>query len=129
MEQDYAFESVRSAGVLTNAYVAGEVLDYSNLNPALRNQLNIYVDFTIGSLTSASLKIEYSHDGSDYYQETFLSILGTAATGSLGVYTLTGTGKYIISIPIKASYIKISAIGTGTVTNSLMKIGAVVGTV
>jgi len=121
-------QSVRTAAILTNSYVAGTVLSYNNVNPALRNQLNILVDFTIGSLTSGSIKVEYSHDGSTYFQETFLSISGGTATASLGVYTFTGTGAYIISVPIKANYIKISAIGTGTVTNSSMTVNAVVGT-
>lgn len=120
---------VRAALILTNSYVAGTVLSYANLNPALRNQLNILVAFTIGSLTNGKIKVEYSHDGSAYFQETFLSINGTVATASLGDYTFGGSGNYIISIPIKANYIKISAVGTGTVTSSSMTIDAVVGTV
>lgn len=128
MQQDYSFKSIRSSLVLTNSYVAGTVLSYDNLNPALRNQLNIYVDFTIGSLTDGRIKVEYSDDGSDYYQDTFADVATGVATMTAGYYKFTGTGKYVISIPIKASYIKISALGTGTVTSSLMKIGAVVGT-
>jgi len=129
MNQDYALFPVRTALILTNSYVAGTVLSYANANPALRNQLNILVDFTIGSLTDGRVKVEYSHDGTTYFQETFLDIAGAVATGFLGEYKFTGTGKFIISIPIKANYIKISALGTGTVTSSLMTLSAVVGTV
>jgi len=120
--------AVRAAAILTNAYVAaGTVLNYSNANPALRNQLNLLVKFTKGSLTSASIKVEFSHDGVTYYQDTFESVSGGESTISNGVYTMTASGNYVISIPIKFSYIKVSAIGTGTVTSSELTIDAIVG--
>lgn len=120
---------IRAAAILTGAYVAGTVLSYANANPALRNQLNILAAFTIGSLTDAQIKVEYSHDGTTYYQETFEAVSATTSTLSLGVYKLSATGNYVISIPIKASYIKISAIGTGVVTGSSLKLDAVIGVV
>lgn len=129
MQQDYAVQAVRAAAILTGAYVAGTVLSYDNTNPALRNQLLLLVDFTIGSLTNADIKVEYSLDGTTYYQETFESISGGTATMSNGVYRLSSTGKYVIAIPIKMAYIKVSAIGNGTATASSMKIDAIVGTV
>ena len=127
--QDYNIQDVRSSLILTNSYVAGTVLNYSNMNPALHNQLNVLIKFTIGSLTDGRVKIEYSHDGTTYFQDTFEDIAATVSTLSLGEYKMAGTGNYVISIPIKASYIKISAKGTGTVTSSLMEIKAVIGTV
>lgn len=129
MHQDYQIYDIRASAVLTNSYVAGTVLNYSNANPALRNQLNIYVSFTIGSLTTAQVKVEYSHDGTTYYQDTFEAISSGTSTMSLGEYSFAATGNYVISIPVKSSYIKISAKGTGTVTDSLMAIQAVVGVV
>jgi len=127
--QDYNIQDVRTAAILTTGYVAGTVLDFNNTNPALRNQLNILASFTIGSLTSAQIKVEYSNDGTTYYQDTFEAISGTTSTLSLGEYSIAGTGNYVIQIPIKAAYIKISAKGTGTVTSSSMAIKAVVGVV
>lgn len=129
MSQDYILQSIRTAAILTNSYVAGTVLNYSNTNPALRNQLNILVKFTIGSLTSAQIKVEFSHDGTNYYQDTFESISGGTSTLSNGEYSIGATGNFVISVPIKFSYIKISAKGTGTVTSSEMTIDAIVGTV
>lgn len=127
--QDYMFWDVRSSLILTNSYVAGTVLDYKNANPALRNQLNILVNFTKGSLTTAEIKVEYSSDGSNYFQDTFEAISGGTSTLSLGEYTISSTGNYIISIPIKAAHIRISAKGTGTVTASLMEIDAILAVV
>lgn len=127
--QDYMFWDVRASTVLTNSYVAGIDLSYLNANPALRNQLNILVNFTKGLLTSAEVKVEYSSDGIKFYQDTFESISAGVSTLSLGEYTFSSTGNYIISIPIKAAYIRISAKGTGTVTSSLLEIDAVLAVV
>src|SRR5689334_20734999 len=111
---DYVKKSVRSAAILTNAYVAGTVLDECQNY----NQLIVLVDFTKGSLTSMEIKVEFSFDGSTYYQETFQSISAGTATETNGVHTMGSTGKYRISVPILDRYIKISANGTGTVTSS-----------
>lgn len=129
MMQDYVIQDIRASAVLTTSYVAGTVVSYANANPALRNQMNLLVDFTIGSLTSAQIKVEYSHDGTTYFQDTFESVAAGTSTLSLGNYSIAATGKYVISLPIKFSYIKVSVKGTGTVTSSLMTVQAIVGTV
>lgn len=124
-------ETIRASAVLTTGYVAATVLGPSTsaMNPALHNQLNVLLKWTKGSLTSLSIKIEFSHDGTTYYQETFESIVTGTSTLSLGEYTMTTEGNYHISIPIKYNYIKVSAKGVGTVTDSLLQIDAVIGTV
>jgi len=130
MHQDYFFLPIRAAVILTTGFVAGDV-DITRLNasPLIRNQVNFLLDFTIGSLTSLDIKIEYSDDGSDWYQETFETITDDAAAMSLGLYNFTATGKYVISVPVKSANIRISAKGNGTVTSSSLKIGAMIGTV
>lgn len=132
--QTYLFKPIRSAAILTNSYVAGTVIGAGTTNatadaihPALNNQLIIYVDFTIGSLTDLLIKVEFSDDNSDFYQETFDSISGGTDTESAAERKFTATGKYRLAIPIKDNYIKISAKGEGTVTSSSLKIGAVIG--
>lgn len=125
---DYKIYSVRSSAVLTTSYVAGTVIGDDNLIYE-KNQLIVLVDFTIGSLTSAEIKIELGPSTSDLYNETYDDIAASTGiiTERLITRTFTGTGKYRIAIPIKDRNIKISAKGTGTVTNSLMAISAVVG--
>lgn len=120
---------IRASAVLTNSYVAGTVISYATLSPSGYNQLNLLVAFTIGSLTDGRIKVEFSHDGTTYFQDTFEAISGTTSTLSLGEYVMAGTGNYVISVPIKFNYIKISAKGTGTVTNSLLVVDAVLGIV
>lgn len=129
--QDYNVAPVRDAAILTTSYVDGTVIGplTSPANPALANQLNLLVDLTIGSLTTAEVMIEYSPDGSAWYQETFEDISNGIATLTNGVYQFSATGKYVISCPIKFAYIRVSAKGSGTATGSSMSILAVVGTV
>jgi hypothetical protein len=124
--QDYQFHNVREDAILTTSYVAGTVIE----NIQLQNQLIVYVDFTKGSLTTAEIKIEFSHDGTDYYQETSD---GSPSSGVIdeAVFerSFEATGKFVIERPLKAGYVKISAKGTGTVTGSTMKINAITGVV
>lgn len=126
----YAYRNVRSAAILTNSYVAGTVVgaeDAGGDYPHNGNQLIIYVDNTKGSADSAQVKVEFSHDGVTYYQESFSALSGTTDTVSLGEHSLGATGKYRLAIPIKDKYIKISAKATGTVTGSSMTINAAFG--
>lgn len=135
MYDNYDFVNVRSAAILTGAFVAGNIIGsrsdsgYVMGNPSKYNQMVIYVDFTIGSLTDGQIKVEFSHDNSTYYAEGFNSISAGVATESTATHKFTATGKYSIAIPISAQYIKISAFGNGTTTGSSMKIDAVLSRV
>ena len=117
--------NVRSSAILTNAYVAGTTITDCHGY----NELTVTVDFTKGSLTDAQLKIEFSEDNTIFTRETFASISGGVKTLSLGVELMAATGIYTYQIPISTEFIKISAIGTDTVTNSLMSITAVLAEV
>lgn len=116
---------VRDSAVLTTSYVAGTVVEAKNSD----NQLIVDVNFTKGSLTTAEIKVEFSGDGTTYYQETAESFTAGSGAVSLAERVLSATGLYRIAIPIKDRYVKISVKGTGTVTNSLMAVRAVFGTV
>ena len=88
------------------------------------NQLELEVEFTLGSLTSAEIKIEFSDNNTTFYQQAFSAISGSVNSLTLGVNTLIASGNYLLSLPISSKYIKISSHGTGTVTNSLLAITA-----
>lgn len=128
--QDYIIQSIRTAAILTNSYVAGTIVgNTTNTSHVFRqNELLLYVSFTIGSLTDLRIKIEFSPDNVTYYQET------NSGNPSSGVVTdevyerkYTASGNYRLAIPIKDRYIKISAKGTGTVTSSSCTIDAILG--
>lgn len=127
-QQDYAIYGIRSAAILTNSYVEATTLGPNELVEG-QNQLEVYVSFTLGSLTSLQIKVEYSANNIDFFQETFYSVSGGTATGTLAEFSYSATGNYKLSIPIKDRYIKISAKGTGTVTSSSLTLNAVIGTV
>lgn len=119
--QDYVLRPVRSAAILTGSYVAGTVLDSTHQY----NQLVLYVDFTIGSLTSLQVKVEFSADGTAYYQETVATFSAGTSTAVVNEYSMAATGKYRIAIPVSDRYVKVSAKGTGTATASSCAIDAV----
>lgn len=121
MRENYINKTVRAAAILTNAYVSGTIITEAQNY----NQLILECFFTKGSLTDAQIKVEFSWDGTNYTQETFKSISSGTSTDSLGVHLLGATGNYNIAIPVVARYIKVSAIGTGTVTDSSLAINAI----
>lgn len=118
---DYIVKDIRPAAILTTSYVAGTILD--NLQGL--SQANLLVSFLKGSLTSAQLKVEFSIDGTNYFQETFSAISTGTSTETLGVHEFTWDGDYIINLPINYRYMKVSVKGTGTVTWSSVAIKAV----
>jgi hypothetical protein len=113
-------QTIRAAAILTDSYVAATVLE----RVENYNEFTAYCYYTEGSLTSLEIKIETSLDGTNYVQETNLSISGGTGTLSKGEYTTTETGNFKISIPVSARFIKVSAKGTGTVTSSSLQIDA-----
>lgn len=128
----YNFYPIRSSLILTNSYVAGTVLGLGTLTSGvvnLNNQLILYVQFTLGSLTTGEIKVEFSNDNATWVQETYDDIAtstGIATERSI-VRTFAASGSYRIPIQINDKYIRISAHGTGTVTSSLMQIDAIIG--
>lgn len=142
--QDYAVRSVRAAAILTTGYVAGTVIGVASSSssqqplsddPSGWNHLALECDFTIGSLADVLIKIEFSDDNTNFYQISVGANSSGTITESQGVYKLTATGKYYIDVNkdffggggFKTRYIKISAQGEGTVTNSSLAITAVLG--
>jgi hypothetical protein len=118
--------TVRAAAILTTGYVAGTVLEGCEKF----NVLSLNYDFTVGSLTDCQIKVEVSTNGTDYYQLVSDSITAGVNTVAGLVYKLTGTLKGATTpLSINTKYIKISAIGTGTVTDSSLKIDAILGKV
>lgn len=126
LQDNYRAFNVRSAAILTTGYVAGTVLEGMDQY----NQLNLYIDFTIGSLTTLDLKVEFSHDGTNYYQETASAVSTGTSTETALVHKYAATGKYRLAVPLKDSFVKVSVIGSGgTVTGSSCAITAIAGSV
>lgn len=144
-KNNYVFYPIRASAVLTGSLVPGILLGGGNSlevvngaigSPVNNNHLELYVDFTKGSLTSATIVIEFSNDGTNWFQETEDDlVISTGVITEIAVTRLfTTTGKYRVPININspwinANWIRISALGTGTVTGSLLAISAILGNV
>ena len=132
MHLNYLKKSLRTSTILTGSFVEATILGPqgigSQADPAENNQIVLYVAFTLGSLTSAELKVEFSDDDTTYYQETVSSISGGTSTDSLLTHTYTASGNYRIPIPLVDRFIKVSVKGTGTTTDSLMALDIVLAT-
>ena len=121
--RDYRVTSIRAAAVLTTSYVVGTRLT----NDIWRyNQLIVLVQLTLGSLSSAEVRVEASLDDSTWFKLplTFPQTQ-TQLIVNPGEYTMTSSDNYAIAIPIAYNFIRISAKGTGTVTDSTMTIDAI----
>lgn len=128
MDLSYKLHTVRSSAILTTSYVAHTInLDSDAYDLKTINQLILLVDFTKGSLTTAEFKIEFSPNGTDWYQEVAESTSAGVITETLVERQISATGKYRIPVAIKDRYVRVSVKGTGTVTNSLMSVSAVTG--
>ncbi len=103
----------RASAILTTSYVYGATIEAFKWD-----QLIIYHGFTIGSLTSASVKIQFSADGTNWYDETFEAISAGVATDTTGEHKTTATGNFRIAVPIQDRYVRVGVIGVGTVTSS-----------
>jgi len=128
---DYRYiPNVRSSAVLTGSYVAGTVIGPTSTgvfqaNGNEYNMLLVDVDVTLGSLTSVELKVEFSEDGSTYFQQSSVSTASGTITASVAEYTFGASVNYRLEIPVAAQFIRISSKGTGTVTNSLLAVDAI----
>ena len=111
---------VRSAAILTTAYVAASSFEIEHTD-----QLTLLVDFTLGSSSGCRIKIEFSDDDSDYYQEDFAEWSGSDLIHAVMVHRLNATAKLPISLPVAHKYCRISAQALTTGTGTSLSIKAV----
>jgi len=123
--QHYEEKVIRESSILTNSYVATDIIWDEEIRLTERNQLVLYIDFTIWSLTSMELKVEFSPNEIDWYQESSQLVDSWIATIDLKEYVFDWTWKYRLAIPIKDKFLRVSAKGTWTVTSSLLKLSLI----
>lgn len=126
---------IRAAAVLTTSYVAAIVLGDESISPSkvqLYNQLMLDLSITKESLTSIEVKVEFSPDNTNWYQEACEEIDEGVATlypleHTIPAASLAATQKIRLPIQINDRYIRISFKGTGTVTSSSVSATAQLG--
>lgn len=128
---DSTYKNIRTSAVLTTGYVAATVLG-GTVRPFAReyNQLVLFVDVTMGSLTTVELKVDFAPyvAGASFYQETdeTSSVAANVDTRAVNtvVHQFTVGGKYRLVVPLLDELVKVSVKGTGTVTSSSVAIDA-----
>lgn len=127
---DYKAVSLRAAAILTTAYVPA-VVTVAPANVTQYNQLKLNVAITKGSLTTVELIVEFSDDGTNWYQETdetqsATSNVDTRAVNKV-VHQFSVDGNYRLLVPLVDTFVRVSVKGTGTVTSSSVTVtGALV---
>jgi hypothetical protein len=99
----------RAAAILTTGEVAGTSFD---LNEAHDSEVDVQLDFTVGSLTNGIFRFYVSVDGTNWY---------THFGPSAAALTQTLTANGALSIPVSGKgwkFLRVSVQGTGTVTSS-----------
>lgn len=120
---------LRASAILTNDYVAGT----TQADPYKYNQMMVYLSFTKGSTTSMEMKIEFSHDNSNWYQESMEDFFEGVGTVRELIHQIVSADQssaqqnYRFPIPITDRYIKISVKATGVLTDSLCAVDSAFG--
>jgi hypothetical protein len=121
------YQSVRASAILTTSYVGSTAVD-----ARYDDQLHCLINFTIGSLTTAEFKFQYSQDNSNWFDEGIM-VGGTTSSDEYistfrsKVSQLAATSTKTVIVPVLARYVRIAIKGTGTVTSSLAAVGCYSG--
>ena len=120
-QKNLVLKSLSGSKVLTIPNVASEVMNIEGAN-----QVQLLIGFTKGNSAGCRLKIEFSEDRVAWYQESMVSEfpIENEVEYKLVIRKLTETGNYVISIPVSASYLKVSAQAIGSGDGTLLSITA-----
>ena len=114
MTKEQGGTTVRAAAILTSSYVPATVVAMSNWTDAC-----VYVQFTLGSLTSMSVKFEGSNDNATWYPEIAGSLSAGVYTDAFAVHSVFASGNYPwVMKDCLHNFLRISVIGNGTATSS-----------
>ncbi len=99
-------KSMRQLTELTTSFVTSEVMNIQGAN-----QVQLLISFTKGDSAGCRLKIEYSENKSDWYQESAIDEFPSLYDMKHILITriIEETGNYVISIPVSASYFRVSS--------------------
>lgn len=130
MKIDYINKVIREESIVSGAYDDEIILGAETSHPTKceeYNQMVVNVEFTIGNLTNAQVKIEFSPDGATWFRETAASIDGLVSTDEPIVHRLERSANFAIPVQITTRFIRITIIGNGDTTGSLMAINVDLG--
>ncbi len=117
---------VREAAPLTTSYIPS---DSFNIEGA--NQLQLMVSFIEGESNGCRLKVEFSEDGENWYQETSVLVHGDTeeAKHRLIVRKIDSSANALISIPVWTKYFRVSAAAVDSGEGTSLSITAIAGNI
>ena len=94
------------------------------------NQVELLVDFTVGSSAGCRIKVEFSADeGASWYQETKMVLSGDDMLHTVMTHRINATSPPIISIPVMTQLMRVSVQAITNATNAEVGITATTGLV
>ncbi len=116
---------IREPAALTTSYIAS---DDFNIQGA--NQLQLLVSFTKGDSDGCRLKAEFSEDGATWYQESMVKFSSSSDVEHIPITRkIEDSLDIVISIPISASFFRISGQAITTGNNTSLSILATVANI
>ena len=113
-------EAIRASAILTGDYVAGTVVNVQGMNT-----VTLEIAFTIGSSTGVDIKVEFSADGTNYFQMPQYTQSGSVSLYSADVIRLAATGTIRPTLgTVNADTMRVSAKAIGTTTGTLLAISS-----
>jgi hypothetical protein len=118
--------SIREAAALTTTYAAS---DSFNIQGA--NQLQLLVSFTKGDSDGCRLKIEFSEDETNWYQESMVSEFPSVNDVKHTPITrkIEDSANLVISVPVSSSFFRVSAHAISSGANSSLSILATIANI
>lgn len=112
--------TVRAAAILTGSYVATTATQVKQSNQAV-----FLIDFTLGSLTSMLVKVQYSSDGTNFYDEPYSDTSSATISSDEAqvplrsrVHVFDTTSAKYLAVPLKTNYVRLAVKGVGVATSS-----------
>jgi hypothetical protein len=120
-QNNLVLKTLRESAVLTTSFVDSEIMNIQGAN-----QVQLLVSFTKGDSTGCRMKLEFSEDRSTWYQESMTDESPSAndVEHTLIARKISDTGNYAISIPVSASYLRVSVQAIDSGDNTLLSVKA-----
>jgi len=116
---------VREASELTTDYA-----ESSSLNIQGANQLQLLVSFTKGDSEGCRLRIEFSEDESEWYQESTYNLSENIYAIHTPAYReIQSSANIVISVPISATFFRVSAKAMVSFTSTSLSIMATIANI
>ena len=111
-------EVIRSASPLSVSFVTSSIMNIQGAN-----QVQLLVSFVKGNSDGCRLKLEYSEDKVDWYQESMINeFIANDAKHALLTRVISNSGNYVISVPVSGSFFRVSAQAITSGTNTSLSI-------